>query len=484
MILPYVLAGMCAISLTLLIRSPRLTNLLSAVHALATLFLSFNILVNEQLPQYYPQNQYFFIDKLGLYSAIIASAIFFLAAIYASGYETQSLIRQGRLSLRNFKLFYMAFNLLLTMTILAFFSNNLALFWIFAELTTLFSAILVVTRNAKGNIDAALKYIFIASASMLFTFVGLILLFALTKQVFGTGTLNWNLLVQQAYLLPSPLISVIFGLILIGFAAKAGIAPFHTWLPHAHSKSPSAISAILSSAILNIGLYGFLRISTVMRQTGAASLVSHTLIFFGVLSIAIASLSMLQQRNLKKLIAFSSVENMGLMLLGIGIGTPVALFWVLFHMLGHSLAKALLFFSAGILHRQYESNDYSEMVNALKLQPLAAFGLITGSIAVIGMPPFALFLSKFYILSQAETLSPFLLGGILLLLLIAAAAFLIILMRIFQNTSPEAIRKNQITIGMKLPIIALAAAILMLGLFVPAQLHHLLSEIAAIIGGV
>ena len=147
-------------------------------------------------------------------------------------------------------------------------------------------------------------------------------------------------------------------LVFIGFAAKSGIFPFHTWLPEAHAKAPSAVSAILSGVLLNVGIYGnhphgrasFTRLLRLQQFPRSSR-------FFGILTIAIAAISMLPQKNLKKLIAFSSVENMGILLVGIAIATPLALFWVLFHIMAHSLTKASLFFSAGILHRQYRSRS-------------------------------------------------------------------------------------------------------------------------------
>ncbi|WP_269850593.1 proton-conducting transporter transmembrane domain-containing protein [Methanosarcina horonobensis] len=144
------------------------------------------------------------------------------------------------------------------------------------------------------------------------------------------------------------------------------------------------------------GIYGIIRMYALLRESSAAPQASSILLAAGVFSIALASFSMFQQRNLKRLIAFSSVEHMGLLLIGIGIGTPLALFWALFYMLVHVLVKETLLFSAGILHRQYRSNMREDMRDVFKLQPRAAWGLILGSIAIVGMPPFPLFPAKFF----------------------------------------------------------------------------------------
>ncbi|MEK7281614.1 MAG: proton-conducting transporter membrane subunit, partial [Chloroflexota bacterium] len=368
-------------------------------------------------------------------------------------------------------------------TFFAFFSNNLALFWILVELTTILSAILIVILNARENILAALKYVFIASSAMLFCLIGILLVFAMTTQVLGAGTLNWDELFAQANLLPAPLFTLAFVFMFIGFAAKSGIVPFHTWLPPAHAKAPSVISALLSAVLLNLGIYGILRLYAIAHQTPAVHNISLLLIIFGVITIAIAAFSMLARENIKKLIAFSSVEHMGLILLGIGLGTPVVLFWVLFHILGHALTKSLLFFSAGILRQQYHSNRYLDMKNVLALQPLASAGIIIGSVAVIGTPMFPLFLSKFYILSELAGFSGWLLFIVLLLLLMVAASFALFMVRTFsQAGTDEAQVRYRASLSMKFSIIAQVGLLVALGVFFPLGLANMLKNIVASLG--
>ena len=224
------------------------------------------------------------------------------------------------------KLFYVAFNLLLIAITFAFFSDNLALFWILAELTTAFSAILIVILNAPKNIGATLKYVFITSTCMLFSFVGLILIFTLTENNLGAGTLNWSALMSIASSLSPGIMFAAFIFTFVGFAAKSGVVPFHAWLPSAHSKAPAPVSAILSGCVTSVGIYGVIRVYAVASQTSELPKISWFLIGFGVLSMVVAALTMLNQVNLKKLIGYSTVENMGFLLVGVGLGTPVATF--------------------------------------------------------------------------------------------------------------------------------------------------------------
>ncbi|MEK6899946.1 MAG: proton-conducting transporter membrane subunit, partial [Nanoarchaeota archaeon] len=380
MILTLAVLSAIALILILLSRSARIMNCCTTLYALAALVLAVKTLITEKLPIYYLQNHYFFIDPLSIFEIILSIVIFLLAAIYAEGY-VESLTASGELNPKNIKLFYITFNLLFLAVILAFSSNNLALLWIFAELTTVLSAILIVILNAKENITAALKYVFIASTAMLFSFIGLIFLFALSKFHAADATLNWDLLLQRASEFSPELFLFSFILIFVGFAAKSGIVPFHTWLPAAYSKAPSDVSVLLSGSITNIGIYAIIRMYSIAQHTSSQPFISKVLLFFGILSIAVAVISMVVRTNVKKMIAFSSVENMGFLLVGIGIGSPISMFWVLFHTVAHSLNKALLFFSAGIIHRQYNSIKSEFIHDAIRLQPLASWGLIIGSAA-------------------------------------------------------------------------------------------------------
>ncbi|MBI2548030.1 hydrogenase membrane subunit [Candidatus Woesearchaeota archaeon] len=481
----FVLATLAAVLLILISRSHKRMNFLTIIHSLVFMGLTIYLFATEELPTTYFSSAYFLADHLVIYESLIAGFIFFLSAVYALGY-IESLLAAKEMSRKNIKLFYISFNVLLLVIILAFFSNNLALFWVFLELTTLLSAVLVVTLNAKENVVAALEYIFIASTAMLFSLIGLILLFAISQQQSGTGTINWTALLLQASSLSPPLLLLASLFIFVGFAAKSGLVPFHTWLPYTHSKAPSAVSVILSASILNVGMYGLIRLSAVMQHTTKALFFSWVIMIFGLLSIAVAGFVMLQRTNLKKVIAYSSIEHNGFMLLAIGLGTPLALFWVLFYLLAHSLTKALLFFSAGIVHRQYDLLDVNKIKNLLTLQPVASWGLILGGVAIIGMPPFALFLGKVFIVTQIGSFSPTLLVVTLLLLLLVAGAFASFVTKAFAQNDNASEEKYNTPITMKFPIIFLLILLILLfflGLFPESWFQTFLWSIVQDVSG-
>jgi hydrogenase-4 component F len=385
----------------------------------------------------------------------------------------------------NLKLFYVAFNLLLMAIVYAFFSDNLALFWILAELTTAFSAVLIIILNAPKNIGATLKYVFITSTCMLFAFIGLILIFTLTENNLGAGTLNWSTLMSIANTLSPAIMFAAFLFTFVGFAAKSGIVPFHAWLPSAHSKAPAPVSALLSGVITSLGVYGIIRIYAVASQIAAFPKISICLIAFGLISMVVAALTMLNQVNLKKLIGYSTVENMGFLLVGLGIGTPLAIFWVLFYTLAHAFTKASLFLSAGILHHQFESVRLERIRNVFKLQPFAAWSLILGGVAIIGMPMSAIFIPKFSILLESAAVSPLLLLGLLTIFLLVAAAFGIFLVKLLtrkEETNQTELKPYRADWGMKASIIILLVAVFALGVFFPQQLTDLLNSIVLELG--
>ncbi|NLE04833.1 MAG: hydrogenase membrane subunit [Crenarchaeota archaeon] len=480
----FALIGLAIVLLTIASKSHKQMNLLSVILPIVYLVLGFYTLFSVALPHYFWYDNYFFIDHLSIYEALITALVFFFASVYAKGYIKGS-IKLGEMSSANLKFFYLAFNLLLIVVTFAFFSNNLAQFWILAELSTALSAVLIVMLNAPKNIGAALKYIFITSACMVFAFIGLILLYTLTEHIKVAGTLNWNQIMSVSPQLSPALLFAVFIFTFVGFAAKSGIVPFHAWLPTAYSKAPGPVSAILSGSVTTIGVYGILRMYTIVAQNEVVSKVQIFLIAFGIISMLIAALTMLRQTNLKKLIGYSSIEHMGFFLVGIGIGTQVAMFWTVFYMLAHSVTKALLFFSAGILHHQYNGVRIEQVKNAFKLQPIAAWSLIIGSAAIIGMPMFVIFLPKLSILMQATTISSILPLVLLLIFFIVSSAFGVFMIKIFSQNEEETLKttkRYKAPIGMIAPIIILCIIVVGLGLFFPQQLTDLLNKIVSELG--
>jgi hydrogenase-4 component F len=480
--LPPLITGiiMLALGRSKLGQNNHFLNWLSIIQALIYLGLSLWTISSQQMPLFYLQNQYFIIDNLAIYEVFITSAVFLLAAVYARGYVS-GLLANGELDATLLRLFYGTFGLLEMVIVLAFCSNNLALLWIFAELSTLFSAVLVVTLKAQENIIAGLKYVFVTSTAMLFAFAGIIILFALSQQAIEGGSLNLSTLMACAGLLNVKIFTLAFALLFIGFAAKAGAAPFHTWMPTVYIRAPSVV-AVVSVTVLNLGVYAILRLYALGYHAGAGDYISKLLFGFGLLGVAVGGLSMITRTNTKKLIAFSGVENTGFLFIAMGLGSPIALFWMLFHMLGYTLVKTLLFFCAGIFHRQYQSNKYFMVHDAFKLQPLASWGLILGSAALIGTPVFPVFLAKWNIMGVLAGKSILLLALLLLGMLLAAVGVVYFFIRVFGQQPGGDITPYHTSSGMKLSVVLTLISIIIIGIYMPSGLAQILSGIVADLG--
>ena len=476
----YLVVAIVILLLQLILRTHRSLSLLGVVHPVLSLILTLYLIVS---PSVWAESSFFLIDHMSLFVMLITSIIFSAASIYAVGY-IDGLVRSGDLEKGSLRIFYFGFSLLLAVTTMAIFTPNIALFWICAELTTVLSALLIAILALRATIDASLKYIFICSTSMLFSFIGIIFLFEAVRNKTGVGSLEWKEILHEAAGLDSGMVFIAFVFFFIGFAAKSGIVPFHTWLPEAHAKAPSAVSAVLSGAILNVGMYGILRMTGIMQGTEVFGQVSVLLIVFAMITMSVACLSMLRQKKLKSLIAFSSIENMGFIMLGIGIGSPVALFWALFHMLGHSCIKAGLFFSAGILHRQYKiptRTGEDEIGDLFLLQPFAAVTLMAGCAALIGMPLFPLFLSKVGILLASAEVSVLIPALVLLLFACAGVALVRYYLSVMAVRFPpgEGPVPYQAPLSMNLPIVLLLLLSIGIGtVMIPGEEAFLAAAVA------
>jgi hydrogenase-4 component F len=287
-------------------------------------------------------------------------------------------------------------------------SNNLGILWIAVELTTLASVFLVAFHNRDTSLEAAWKFLVLGSLGLAFALLGTVLLFASARGSLGDGMsgLDWTRLVAAAGgLHPFTLkLGVVFAL--IGYGTKAGLAPMHTWKPDAYREAPSPAGVLMAVGMLNGALYCLLRIHLIARAALGPDFSGGLLLGLGLLSVAVATPFILIQWNLKRLLAYSSVEHVGIMALGIGLGTEASAFGALLHMTYHTLAKPVSFFSAGTLAQLHRSSDLDDIGSGtLGRTPVASALFVLGALMVTGSPPFGLFFSELIIL-RAGFLSP------------------------------------------------------------------------------
>lgn len=301
---------------------------------------------------------------------------------------------------------------------LAVLSDNLGVMWVAVEATTIATAFLVGHAGTRGATEAAWKYVVLGSVGVAIAFLGVVLVYA-SSRASGSPTLSWVALTSGGTALSPHLARAGVALAVLGFATKAGLAPMHSWLPDAHSQAPAPVSGLMSGVLLSVSMYAILRIQAVSAAHIGVGLVHGLLVTFGLLSLAVAALLTLTQRDYKRLLAYSSIEHMGIIALGVGSGTTLGLTAALLHMLGHGLVKAAMFVVAGRVLNVTGSSRIAHVTGLLKRRPDLGWPFLVGSAALLGFPPFVTFFTEVAILvALTEAGLWWAAGGAALLLLV------------------------------------------------------------------
>ena len=280
---------------------------------------------------------------------------------------------------------------------LAVLSDNLGVMWVAVEATTIATAFLVGHAGTRGATEAAWKYVVLGSVGVAIAFLGIVLVYA-SSRASGAPTLSWVALTSGNIALSPHLARTGVALAVLGFATKAGLAPMHSWLPDAHSQAPAPVSGLMSGVLLSVAMYAILRIQAVGAAHIGVGLVHGMLLTFGLLSLAVAALLTLTQRDYKRLLAYSSIEHMGIIALGVGSGTSLGLMAALLHMLGHGVVKAAMFVVAGRVLNVTGSSRIAQVTGLLKRRPDLGWPFLVGSAALLGFPPFVTFFTEVAIL--------------------------------------------------------------------------------------
>jgi hydrogenase-4 component F len=279
---------------------------------------------------------------------------------------------------------------------LAVLADNLGLLWVALEATTIVTAFLVGHRRTRESVEAAWKYVVLCSVGIAIAFLGIVCVYAASVAAGGHGitALNWTHLATAAPSLDPALTRLATGLILLGFGTKAGLAPMHAWLPDAHSQAPAPVSALMSGVLLSVAFYAILRYRPIADTALGPAYVRTLLLTAALASLAVAATLLIAQRDYKRLLAYSSIEHMGLIALGTAFGVRIAIAAVLLHMLGHGLVKAIAFCASGQILHATGSPDIAAVRALAAREPrlAAAFGI--SLVALLGLPPFSLFTSE------------------------------------------------------------------------------------------
>ena len=433
------------------------------------------------------------LDGPGFLFLAITSFLFLCASFYCLGYlrreeRTDRPDMEEEFLFRNSpeQVFIGSLLLFLAAMSLVTVSRHLGLFWVAVEATTLASAPLIYFHRHHRSLEAMWKYLLVCSVGIAIALLGTFFLAASAAPLgAGENSLLVSRLSASAPLLNPFWLKLGFIFLLVGYGTKMGLAPLHTWLPDAHSEAPSAVSALLSGALLNCAFLGIMRAFQICNRAGLGNFCREILLGFGLFSLAVAAVFLMRQRDYKRMLAYSSVEHMGILALGMGIG-GAGVFGALLHALNHSLTKASLFLSAGNLLSVFKTKSVQEVRGAVSTVPVTGTLWLAGFLAITGTPPFGLFVSKFLIL-KAILDSGKIWTGVLFLFFLAAvfvtmaSVFTRMAFGIKAQPPPGLGRKEPLLLTLS-PIV-LTAVTLFLGLYLPPALGNFLKQASLVLGG-
>ena len=312
-------------------------------------------------------------------------------------------------------MYYSLTPLLVFSMLLVTLANNLGVMWAAIELTTLASVFLVTFYGNVRSLEAAWKYAMIGGVGLSMALFGTVLTYYAGHKLPGSdglAGLNWSVLVTQAALLDKTSMRMAFILVLLGYGTKAGLAPMHTWKPDAYSEAPVPSAAILSAAMLNCAIYGLVRFYVLTSRCMGTEYPGNLLLILGLFSMGIAVPFVLVQKNLRRLLAYSTIDQAGMMVTALGIGGKLASYALMLHMTFHTVAKSLLFLSSGNIYQYFKSDLFLKIKGGvLRVLPLSGTAFCLGTMAIVGMPPFGLFQSEFLMVRAAFGTGHFLVGS-------------------------------------------------------------------------
>jgi hydrogenase-4 component F len=450
---------------------------LSLVSLGAALAFAVSILAGSDAPTFGP-SELLRVDSLSALMMVCIAAVATLALFFSPGlgFESQYDIAQ----LRRYHIFV---NLFIFAMLLAVSANNVGIMWVAVEATTIFSAMVIPLALTKASVEASWKYILISSVGIALAFVGTVLAYFDFVALSGRtdNALNWPVLLSAAPRLHPEVMRLAFIFLLVGFGTKAGIAPMHTWLPDAHSEAPSPLSAMMSGVLLAVALYAITRWKVVVDAALGPAFSNQLLLWLGLFSLLVAVFSLVIQRNYKRMLAYSSIEHTGLICIGLGLG-PMGVFAAFLHLVCHTTAKSMLFLLSGeVLHR-YRSTELERVSGLLKVMPWSGALFMGGILAIVGLPPFGLFISEFALIRAGFAAGrPGLMTAVLALLAVGFIALLRHANRMLYGTPPQGVAMGEGGRWRIAPLFLSVAVLLLLGLTLPAPLELLLNQVVKVV---
>ncbi len=421
---------------------------------------------------------YFFVDYLNISLVVLTTLVSTTTAVFSRRYMRVER-EHGRVGHWRMRFYHAMFQLFIFAMLIALVTNNFGVLWISMELATLATVLLVSLYRTPTAIEAAWKYFILCGVGIAQALFGTVLLYFAAERVLGAGgnALLWTNLSRVCAQLDPTVMRLAFVFLMVGYGTKAGLVPLHNWLPDAHSEGPTPVSAVLSGLLLNIALYALIRCKALVDGSLGSGFAGNIMMGFGLFSLLTAAFSMLRQKDIKRLFAYSSIEHMGIATFAFGLGGPIATFGGVLHMIVHSLAKSATFFSVGHAAQMHGTQEMAHIRGLIRGNPAVGWGMFLGVMALAGMPPFGIFTSEFLILTATMKDAPYLAPLLLLGLTVAFAA-------LFRKVQPMV--AGLIPSGQKqlsaanIPVFLHLALVLILGIYLPgflANWFHLAVEI-------
>ncbi|HET7825471.1 MAG TPA: proton-conducting transporter membrane subunit, partial [Anaeromyxobacter sp.] len=418
------------------------------------------------------------LDPIGQVTLLTTTILFVAASVYAQGYLARRHDRDNRVFVGGL------LALLGSMTTVAL-SHHLGLTWVAMEASTLATAPLIYFNHNARSLEAAWKYLLIGSLGIALALLGTFFLALAGAGPGGPRTLFVEELVAAGPSLSRPWVRAAFIFLLVGYGTKMGLAPLHSWKPDAYGEAPGLLGALLAGGLTNFAFLALVRVFQVTRAAGEDPFARDALVGLGLFSVGLAAVFVVGQKDFKRMLAYSSVEHMGILALGIGLGGGAAA-GAFFHCLNNGLTKGVVFLSAGNIHRAFGSKTTDEVRGAARLLPLSGPLFLAGFLAVTGSPPFSPFFSEFAILNGAFGAGRFAVGALFLAFLAVIFVGMGTTVLAVVQGDPGRPARGRITRDhwlMAAPPLVLMIVVLVLGLFLPQPLKDLFGAAAALVGG-
>ena len=423
----------------------------------------------------------FYIDALNVFLVALTAFVGLTTSIFSRPYMRVER-DHGKMTPPRLRLYHAMYQLFCFTMLLALTTNNMGLLWVAMEAATLTTVLLVSVYRTAASLEAAWKYFILCGVGIAQALFGTVLLYMAAEKVIGPegGALLWtNLDAVKGRLDPS-IITLAFAFLFIGYGTKVGLVPVHNWLPDAHAEGPTPVSAVLSGLLLNVALYAVLRCKVLTDGALHNHLTGHLMMGFGLLSVVAAVFFLIRQRDVKRMFAYSSIEHMGLMTFAFGMGGPIANFAGLLHMTVHSLVKSAIFFAVGHATQIAGTQLMERIRGLLRISPRVGWGMMLGTLAILGMPPFGVFASEFLIVTTAMREQPW---ATPFLLLALGLAFATVFHRVQPMVFGETKLKRLSHPPALLPVFVHLGLGLMLGLYIPPYLVGWYRQAAGMLGG-